>query len=112
MKVTYTRKGDYLLPDLYLEKDENYGRLGRYGILRLHFIAQNKQALYETLLMTNKLTHHLLLESRACKNYYEELMENYIKNDERLSEKQRIKSIRMDKINEQLQKYSRRNCLK
>ena len=54
MKVTYTRKGDYLLPDLYLEKEENYGRLGRYGILRLHFISQNKQALYETLLMTNK----------------------------------------------------------
>ena len=48
MKVTYTRKGDYLLPDLYLEKGENYGRLERYGILRLHFIAQNKQALYET----------------------------------------------------------------
>ena len=87
MKVTYTRKGDYLLPDLYLEKGENYGRLGKYGILRLHFIAQNKQALYEALLMTNKLTHHLLLESRACENYYKELMENYIKNDERLSEK-------------------------
>ena len=112
MKVTYTRKGDYLLPDLYLEKNENYGRLGRYEILRLHFIAQNKQALYETLLMTNKLTHHLLLVSDSCENYYEELMENYIKNDERLSEKKRIKSIRMDKINEQLQKYSRRNCLK
>ena len=87
MKVTYTRKGDYLLPDLYLEKGENYGRLGRYGILRLHFIAQNKQALYETLLMTNKLTHHLLLVSDSCENYYEELMGNYIKNDERLSEK-------------------------
>ena len=51
--------------------------------------------------MTNKLTHHLLLESRACENYYKELMENYIKNDERLSEKkQKIKSIGMDKINE------------
>lgn len=84
MKVTYTRKGDYLLPDLYLEKNENYGR---YEILRLHFIAQNKQALYETLLMTNKLTHHLLLVSDSCENYYEELMGNYIKNDERLSEK-------------------------
>ena len=81
MKVTYTRKGDYLLPNLYLEKGENYGRLGRYGILRLHFIAQNKQALYETLLMTNKLV------SDSCENYYKELMENYIKNDERLSEK-------------------------
>ena len=44
-------------------------------------------ALYETLLMTNKLTHHLLLVSRSCENYYKELMENYIKNDERLSEK-------------------------
>ena len=87
MKVTYTRKGDYLLSDLYLEKWKNYGRLGRYWILRLHFIAKNKQALYETLLMKNKLTHHLFLESRSCENYYEELMENYIKNDERLSEK-------------------------
>ena len=37
--------------------------------------------------MTNKLTHHLLLESRSYKNYYKELMENYIKNDERLFEK-------------------------
>ena len=63
------------------------GRIGRYGMLRLHFIVQNKQALYETLLMTNKLTHHLLLESRSCENYYKELMENYIENDERLSEK-------------------------
>ena len=86
IKVTYTRKGDYLLPDLYLEKGENYGKLGRYGILRLHIIAQNKKALYETLLMTNKLTHHFLLVSRSCENYYKELMDNYIKNDERLSE--------------------------
>ena len=62
-------------------------RLGRYGILRLHFIAKNKQAFYETLLMTNKLTHHLLLVSDSCENYYKELMENYIKNDERLSKK-------------------------
>ena len=70
MKVTYTRKGDYLLPDLYLEKDENYGRLGRYGILRLHFIAQNQDKHFmRHLLMTNKLTHHLLLVSDSCENY-------------------------------------------
>ncbi len=87
MEIKYTRQGDYLIPNLYLEKDEECERIGKYGILRLHFIAQNKQALYETLLMTNKLTHHLLLVSDSCENYYEELMENYIKNDERLSEK-------------------------
>ena len=87
MEIKYTRQGDYLIPNLYLEKDEECERIGKYGILRLHFIAQDKQALYETLLMTNKLTHHLLLVSDSCENYYKELMESYIKNDERLSEK-------------------------
>ena len=87
MEIKYTRKGDYLIPNLYLEKDENCGRIGKYGILRLHFIAQNKKALYETLLMTNKLTHHLLLVSDSCESLYKILMEDYIKNDERLSEK-------------------------
>ena len=87
MEIKYTRQGDYLIPNLYLEKDEDYSRIGKYGILRLHFIAQNKEALYETLLMTNKLTHHLLLVSRSCESLYKILMEDYIKNDERLSEK-------------------------
>ena len=86
MEIKYTRQGDYLIPTLYLEKDEECGRIGKYGILRLHFIAQNKQALYETLLMTNKLTHHLLLVSDSCESLYKILMEDYIKNDERLSE--------------------------
>ena len=40
-----------------------------------------------TLLITNKLTHHLILVSNSCENYYKELIENYIKNDEKLSEK-------------------------
>lgn len=87
MEIKYTRQGDYLIPNLYLEKDEECGRIGKYGILRLHFIAQNKQALYETLLMTNKITHHLLLVSDSCESLYKILMEDYIKNDERLSEK-------------------------
>lgn len=46
MEIKYTRQGDYLIPNLYLEKNEECGRIGKYGILRLHFIAQNKQVLY------------------------------------------------------------------
>ena len=87
MEIKYTRQGDYLIPNLYLEKDEDCGRIGKYGILKLHFIAQNKEAFYGTLLMTNKLTHHLLLVSDSCKSLYKILMEDYIKNDDRLSEK-------------------------
>ena len=50
MEIKYTRQGDYLIPNLYLDKDDDCGIIGKYGTLRLHFIAQNKQALYETLL--------------------------------------------------------------
>lgn len=89
MEIKYTRQGDYLIPNLYLENDEDCGRISKYGILRLHFIAQNKPALYETLLMTNKLTHYLLLVSDSCESLYRILMEDYIKNDERLSEKRK-----------------------
>ena len=37
--------------------------------------------------MTNKLTHHLFFFSYFCESLYKILMEDYIKNDERLSEK-------------------------
>ena len=87
MEIKYRRQGDYLIPNLYLEKDEECGRIGKYGLLRLHFIAQNKEALYETLLMTNKLTHHLLLVSDSCESLCKILMDDYIKKDERLSQK-------------------------
>lgn len=42
MEIKCTRQGNYLIPNLYLEKDGNCGKIGKYGILRLHFIAQNK----------------------------------------------------------------------
>ena len=99
MEIKYTRQGDYLIPNLYLEKDEDCGRIGKYGILRLHFIVQNKQTLYETLLMTNKLTHHLLLVSDSGESLYKILIEDYIKNDERLSEKRKeLNSLEWTKL--------------
>ena len=47
----------------------------------------NKKALYATLLMKNELTSHLLSVSKECEKRLKTLMNNYIKNDERLSEK-------------------------
>ena len=87
MEITYTKQGDYLIPNLYLEKDEDCGTCGKYGMLRLHFIYKNKGALYISLLMQNKLIHHINSVGRACDSMFESLMEDYIKNDERLSEK-------------------------
>ena len=96
MEIKYTRQGDYLIPNLYLENDETIGRIGKYGILRLHFIAQNKQALYEALLMTNKLTKKktpldpdndfkkYTIEIQKKKDYEDDKRQIIIKNKQKL----------------------------
>lgn len=86
MNIEYVKNGDYLLPNLTLEND-NYEQDGKYGLLRLNYIKENKKGLYTTLLMRNELTKHLLSVSNDCEERLKILMDNYIKNDERLSEK-------------------------
>ena len=58
MKVTYTRKGDYLLPDLILEDKERFS-IGKYGLLRLNYIKKYKLGLYFDLLVNDKLNKYL-----------------------------------------------------
>ena len=50
MNIEYVNNGDYLLPNLALE-NENYEQIGKYGLLRLNYIKENKKELYTTLLM-------------------------------------------------------------
>lgn len=86
MNIDYKKVGDYLLPNLVIE-NQNYGEINKYGLLRLEYIKKYKKALYQALLMKNELTNHLLSVSKECEEKLETLMNNYIKNDEKLSEK-------------------------
>ena len=86
MNIEYVKNGEYLLPDLTIE-NENYEQIGKYGLLRLNYIKENKKGLYTTLLMRNELTNHLFSVSNECEERLKTLMNCYIKNDERLSEK-------------------------
>ena len=58
MKISYTRIGDYLLPDLKLEDKERYN-IGKYGLLKLEYLKENKRGLYTELLMKDKLNKYL-----------------------------------------------------
>ena len=58
MNITYTKCGDYLLPNLKLTEKENKP-LNKYGLLRLEYLKNNKKALYQELLMKDKLNEHL-----------------------------------------------------
>ena len=86
MNIEYVKKGDYLLPNLVIE-NQNYGEINKYGYLRLNYIKEHKKGLYQTLLMKNELTNHLLSVSNECEKRLKTLMNNYIKNDEKLSKK-------------------------
>ena len=86
MNIEYTKVGDYLLPNLVIE-NQNYEEINKYGLLRLNYIKENKKGLYQTFLMKNKLTSHLLSVSNEARERLKTLMDNYIKNDEKLSEK-------------------------
>ena len=86
MNIEYTKIGDYLLPNLVID-NKNYEQINKYGYLRLDYIKEHKKELYQTLLMKNELTNHLLSVSKECENRYNILMNNYIKNDNKISEK-------------------------
>lgn len=45
MNVSYTKKGNYLLPDLKLEDKERFN-IGKYGLLRLEYLKKNKRVIY------------------------------------------------------------------
>lgn len=58
MNVSYTKVGDYLLPDLNLENKERFN-IGKYGLLKLDYLKKNKRGLYTELLMKDKLNEYL-----------------------------------------------------
>ena len=98
MKLIYTRNGDYLLPNLTI-KNQNTKGINKYGYLGLHYLKENKKALYTTLLMTNELTNHLISVSKNSEDRLQILMENYKNSDEKLSEKNKeINHIEWSKL--------------
>ena len=86
MKINYTKVNDYLLPNLII-KEQNYKQINKYGMLKLHHLKENNKPLYTTLLTKNELTNHLVSVSKNAENLLNNLMEDYKKSDEKLSEK-------------------------
>ena len=58
MNISYTKKGDYLLPNLILENKKQYN-IGKYGLLRLNYIKKYKLGLYFDLLVSDTLNEYL-----------------------------------------------------
>ena len=58
MNISYTRIGDYLLPNLKLKDKERFN-IGKYGLLKLEYLKKINRGLYIELLMKDKLNEYL-----------------------------------------------------
>ena len=58
MNISYERIGDYLLPNLILEKKKQFN-IGKYGLLKLEYIKKEMLGLYFDLLVNDKLNEYL-----------------------------------------------------
>ena len=58
MELTYTKCGDYLIPDLVLLDTKEY-HIGKYGRLRRAYLKEHRPILYTDLIVTEKLFPHL-----------------------------------------------------
>lgn len=72
-ELTYTRVGDYYIPDLKLAEQPDKP-IGKYGRMRQRYLKEHRPALYSSLLLTEKLYPHLLEIDEAANERMEILM--------------------------------------
>ena len=106
MNIIYTKYVDYLLPNLTLPEKENK-KLNKYGLLRLEYLKiniiyykfnileylnNNKKALYQELLMKDKLNEHLFSVSINAENKINHIINELIKSDTSITEKLKLEN--------------------
>lgn len=95
MKLTYHCCGDYLLPALTIP-DESV-TLGKYGRMRKTYLKEHKPILYNVLLLSGKLTAHLVGVDAECRECLETLLPQMMRQegvDEALKARNQMEWVR------------------
>ena len=69
--ITYSRQGDYLIPDLTLPTEQEIP-LGKYAQMRRSYLEQHKRVTYLNLLTSGKLNEHLAEIDRTARQRVEQ----------------------------------------
>ena len=64
-KLTYTRCGDYYIPDLKLS-EQSEAPIDKYGRMRQRYLKEHRPGLYSSFILSEKLYPHLLEIDRAA----------------------------------------------
>ena len=65
MELTYTKIGDYYIPNLALDDVAEY-EIGVFGRMRERFLEEHHHSTYTSLLLTGRLGKHLADIDAAC----------------------------------------------
>ena len=59
-ELTYTKNGDYRIPDLKLSEEPESKPLGKYGMLRKTYLQEHRPILWNQMILEETLFPHLL----------------------------------------------------
>ena len=76
MEITYTRQGDYLLPNLTLPEQDSRP-IGLWGQQHLRYIKRSRPILYTNLLTKCRLNEYLADIDEQAQNMYDELVQAF-----------------------------------
>ena len=81
MELTYTKVGDYLIPDLTADMDEDAmpAPMGRYGRLRERFLKEHHHGTYTSMLLTGRLEPHLYQIDRQAQKQADQIVARLMK---------------------------------
>ena len=85
--LTYTRNGDYLIPNLKLDEQPEKP-LGKYGRMRRAYLKENRPLLYNQLLLNGTLYPHLLEIEETANQRLELIMNQLLEKDPAPDKKQ------------------------
>ena len=78
MEMTYTRNGDYLIPDLSLTESEQKP-LGKYGRLRKTYLKEHRPILWNKMILSETLYPHLREIDETANRRLEQMMPELMK---------------------------------
>ena len=72
-ELTYTRSGDYLIPNLSLQ-ETGMKPLGKYGRMRKKYLQEHRPVLWNSMILSEKLYPHLREIDETANRRLEQLM--------------------------------------
>ena len=72
-ELTYTKQGDFLIPDLALGEEPSRP-LGKYGMMRRDYLEQNRPTLFQVMILEGTLYKHLLEIEDTAQTRIEQMM--------------------------------------